>query len=89
MPRLNSISPAKTAFEIAGLLCLTDAGGQYYPKCADLIEAFEETESAVPSREGKLRGTLRLTAPTTFGELFLQLLLHEFCAPHPDLTIDP
>ena len=69
-------------------LSLTDAGRQYYPKCADLIEAFEEAESAVRSRDSKLRGTLRLTAPSTFGELYLQPLLHEFCAPHPDLTID-
>jgi len=69
-------------------LSLTDAGRQYYPRCADLIEAFEALEGSVHRRDGTLGGTLRLAAPATFGELYLQPLLCEFRRDHPDLTID-
>ena len=69
-------------------LSLTDAGRLYYPQCADLIEAFEQLEGSIQSQGARLRGTLRLAAPSTFGELYLQPLLHGFRQDHPELTID-
>lgn len=69
-------------------LSLTDVGRQYYSRCINLLEDFDELESSVHSNTGVLNGTLRLTAPATFGELYLQPLLHSFRKSHPDLTIN-
>ena len=69
-------------------LSLTDAGRQYYARCAGLLEAFEELESSVQSLGESLKGTLRLAVPSTFGELYLLPLLPAFRRDHPELTID-
>ncbi len=69
-------------------LGLTDAGRAYYSRCASLIEAFDELECSVQSLGESLRGTLRLAAPATFGELYLLPILPAFRRDHPDLIID-
>lgn len=69
-------------------LSLTDAGHRYLVRCKSLLAELEALEDSVDADETRLRGTLRITAPTTFGELFLVSAAAAFAGLHPDITID-
>ena len=69
-------------------LSITSAGQLYYARAAQLIEDLDTLEADVRADVAGLTGTLRLSAPTTFGELHLQPLLLDFAKDHPDLTFD-
>ncbi|WP_428540534.1 LysR family transcriptional regulator [Profundibacter sp.] len=69
-------------------LSLTDAGQRYYPRCARLLEDFDALEGSVRDDNKALKGILRLAAPTTFGELYVQPLVRQFRQQHPDLAIE-
>ena len=68
-------------------LSLTDAGQRYYLRCARLLEDFDALEGSVRDDSNALKGILRLAAPTTFGELYVQPLVRQFRQQHPDLAI--
>jgi DNA-binding transcriptional LysR family regulator len=69
-------------------LGLTAAGEQLMAQVPDWLDQLDEMTGAV--REGRqgLSGTLRVSAPVTYGELLIGPVLHGFRAAHPDLTID-
>ena len=69
-------------------LSLTSAGQKYYPRCIALLEEFEAMSAEVRDVECGLSGLLRVSAPVSFGELFLQQSLSAFQDQNPDLTID-
>ena len=69
-------------------LSLTDAGARYYDKCLQLIEDFDAMESALRDDRRGVHGTLRLSAPVVFGELYLLDLVTAFRRQHPDVSID-
>lgn len=69
-------------------LGLTAAGEQLMVKVPDWLDQLDEMTGSL--REGRqgLSGTLRVSAPVTYGELLIGPLLQGFRAAHPDLTID-
>ncbi|GAA5158159.1 LysR family transcriptional regulator [Viridibacterium curvum] len=69
-------------------LSLTDDGRAYYERCLQLLTDLEEAEELVGNSQASLRGTLRLTAPISFGIWQLPQALADFCAMHPDVKID-
>ncbi len=69
-------------------LSLTSAGQRYYPRAIALIEEFDAMAADVRDAETGLGGVLRVSAPVGFGEVYLQGILAEFGAAHPDLVID-
>ncbi len=69
-------------------LSLTDAGQRYYARCAELLDDVDRLESSLLEKETGLSGTLRIAAPTTFGEIYIAPLLYQFQKQHPDLTVD-
>jgi DNA-binding transcriptional LysR family regulator len=69
-------------------LSLTDAGQRYLGRCKQLLTELEVLEDSVNADETRLRGTLRVTAPTTFGELHLVAAAADFSRQHLDVTID-
>jgi DNA-binding transcriptional LysR family regulator len=69
-------------------LSLTDAGQRYLGRCKHLLAELEVLEDSVNADETRLRGTLRITAPTTFGELYVVSAAAEFSRLHPEVTID-
>ena len=68
-------------------LALTEAGWLYLDYCRALREVLDEGERAVSAVSREIGGTLRITAPTSFGETFLPGLLLEFRSRHPQLRI--
>ena len=69
-------------------LSTTSAGQLYYARAAKMIEELDALEADVRSDVAGLTGTLRLTAPATFGEMYLQPVLLDFAQDHPDLSFD-
>lgn len=69
-------------------LALTEAGQTYLEYCRQLRETLVEGERAVSAARAEVGGTLRLTAPTSFGDIFLAELLLAFQAAHPALRIE-
>ena len=69
-------------------LSLTSAGQKYYPRCVALLAEFEAMSAELREDDVGLSGTIRISAPVTFGELYLEADLARFRKKHPDLAID-
>jgi DNA-binding transcriptional LysR family regulator len=68
-------------------LALTEEGAQYYERCLGILGAIEEAEREAADARGEPRGTLRLSAPVSFGTLHLGPAVNEFVARHPKLNV--
>ncbi|MFT7289103.1 MAG: molybdate transport repressor ModE-like protein [Halieaceae bacterium] len=67
---------------------LNATGQAYLERCTDLLAEFDELESTVQRQHQTLRGRIRITAPTTFGEKYLVPALCTFIEENPDIKID-
>lgn len=68
-------------------LVLTEAGQTYLDYCRQVRDALLEGEQAVSAVREDVSGTLKMTAPTAFGDAFLVDLLLDFQSRHPRLKI--
>lgn len=69
-------------------LGLTAAGERLLARAPDWLGQLDDMVGDLRETGRGLSGTLRVSAPVTFGEVLVRPLLHRFHAPHPDLTID-
>lgn len=69
-------------------LALTREGEGFLPAAQALIDAHESARAALISGLAEASGTIRLTAPITFGTKVLWPLLTEFLEAHPLLGAD-
>ncbi len=69
-------------------LSLTEVGAAFYERCARIVSELEEAELAVTRLSSEPRGTLKLNAPVTFGQLQIAPAVPELLARHPELRID-
>jgi DNA-binding transcriptional LysR family regulator len=67
---------------------LTEIGRIYYDRCKSLLAEVDAAESSVSRLRVTPRGTLRVTAPVTFGTRRLVPALAEFLRLHPDVNVD-
>ena len=66
---------------------LTDAGALLLERSAPLVEMIELTRLELQQRSKMPSGRLRLTAPQGLGHNELPLLLGDFMARYPDVTV--
>ncbi|WNO61988.1 LysR family transcriptional regulator [Rheinheimera sp. MMS21-TC3] len=67
---------------------LTQAGEQYYQKVNNIlseVEALNEETRGAPTR---IEGTLKMTAPLSFGLMHLNNIIDEYANMHPDLKFE-
>ena len=67
---------------------LTQAGEQYYQQVNSIlnaVDALNETTSDTPTRIG---GTLKMTAPLSFGLMHLTDVIDEYANQHPNLKFE-
>lgn len=64
-------------------LSLTALGRRYAEHAAALRATFDEAQQVVAAERTEVAGTLRITAATSFGEVFLIDLMDEFQRLHP------
>lgn len=68
-------------------LTLTEAGQIYFEHATRIVAGLDEASEAIRNLNGAPAGLLRVTAPSTFGRLFIAPLLKEFHILYPDITI--
>lgn len=67
---------------------ITASGEELLARAPALLDEFDEMLASVTEEGGGLSGTLRISAPVTFGEIYVKDLLSRFAAQHPRLVID-
>lgn len=67
---------------------VTPAGEELLARAPALLDELDAMLSTVTEDGRGFSGTLRISAPVTFGEVYVKDLLARFAAPHPDLVID-
>ena len=69
-------------------LSTTEAGQAYYGRCQQVLADIAEMESAVGEMTIEARGSLRISAPMSFGVLHLTRAIVDYQDAHPDVDID-
>ncbi len=69
-------------------LDITPVGQAYYERVTRILADVEEAEQVISHQRTTPRGTLRLSAPMSFGTLYLGSLLPAFLMRYPDISIE-
>ncbi len=69
-------------------LSMTEAGAAYYRHCARILAEAEAAEQAASALQREPRGTLRISAPDSFGPMHVAPAVPAFLRRYPDLAID-
>ena len=67
---------------------LTDEGKLFLPHAEEVLSSIEIAQAAVGVGSQTPQGTLRVTAPASFGRLHLVPAMEEFLASYPQLNVD-
>lgn len=66
----------------------TEAGLLYHEHISPALESLHHAQTMVADHNEQPRGTLRVTAPMTFGQIIIVPLLRSFIRQYADLKID-
>ncbi len=69
-------------------LNLTEVGAAYYDRCARIVADAEGADLAVSQLHSSPRGTLRVTAPPVFGDIFLGEVITNYTQAYPEVEVD-
>ncbi|KQV82314.1 LuxR family transcriptional regulator [Massilia sp. Root351] len=69
-------------------LSLTDAGKAYLDQARSAFGLMADAERSMRDQGGELSGTVRLSAPTTYGHYRLPALLQPFMEQHPRVLVE-
>lgn len=67
---------------------LTAAGEDLLARAPALLDELDDLIAGMTEGTRGFSGTIRVTAPVTFGEIYFVGMLDRFARDHPDLTID-
>ncbi|PJC86461.1 LysR family transcriptional regulator [Vibrio sp. HA2012] len=67
---------------------LTPTGQELLSRASTLLDEFDDMLDTVSEESKGLTGLLRISAPVTFGEIYITRLLNRFSELHPGLSID-
>jgi DNA-binding transcriptional LysR family regulator len=69
-------------------ISLTEAGQGFYDRVLGILAGLEEAEFYISGRSAQMHGTLKVSAPTSFGRMHIAPQLKNFMDAHPDLAIN-
>jgi len=69
-------------------LSVTEAGAAYYRHCARIIAEAEAAEQVASALQREPRGTIRISAPDSFGWMHVAPAIPAFLKRYPELSID-
>ena len=67
---------------------LTEAGAEYFDRCQRVLSYLDEADANVKNLSGEVRGTLKVSAPATFGTLYLIPAIIAYKKRHPKLAFN-
>lgn len=67
---------------------LTEDGEAFFPHAEEVLSSIEAARASVGAGRALPGGTLRVTAPASFGRMHLMPAMKDFLARYPDLTVD-
>jgi DNA-binding transcriptional LysR family regulator len=68
-------------------LTLTEAGANYLEFCQRMLAEMNERESSITQLQKEPRGSLKVTAPKSFGTLYLSDAVVSFSARYPNIQV--
>lgn len=69
-------------------LSLTEAGRAYYDRVRQVLAEIDDMENAVGDMSARARGTLRINAPMSFGQLHLARAIAAYQSEQPEVEVD-
>ncbi len=69
-------------------ISLTEAGQGFYDRVLGILAGLEEAEYYISGRSALMHGTLKISAPTSFGRMHIAPHLKTFMDAHPELSIN-
>lgn len=69
-------------------ISLTEAGHGFHERVVAILAGIEDAEAFVSRRSALARGTLKVTAPTSFGRLHIAPFINAFMEANPNLSIN-
>ncbi|UTW12640.1 LysR substrate-binding domain-containing protein [Marinobacterium rhizophilum] len=78
---------AKLLYRTTRRVSVTEAGQTYYQHCRQVLNGLEEAERTITQLQQSPRGSLRLTAPVTYGEKTIAPLVNDFILQYPELDV--
>jgi len=69
-------------------ISLTEAGQGFYDRVLGILAGLEEAEYYISGRSAQMHGTLKISAPTSFGRMHIAPHLKRFMDAHPELAIN-
>ncbi len=69
-------------------VALTEVGQAFYERCARILDDLQEAELAVSRMQTTPTGTLRVTAPFSFGLEYVAPAVTDFLSAHSKLSVD-
>ena len=69
-------------------LSVTEAGAAYYRHCARILAEAEAAEQVASALQREPRGTIRISAPPSFGWMHVAPAVPAFLKRYPELSVD-
>ncbi|MFH1805106.1 MAG: LysR substrate-binding domain-containing protein [Pseudomonadota bacterium] len=86
--RLETVLGAQLLFRSTRKQELTETGAAFLPYCRQITRNAHDGFEAVAALRGTPAGTVRLTVPVSFGEMFLHDIITGFQNLHPRITVE-
>ncbi len=86
--RLEARLGARLLHRSTRQLSLTEAGRAYYERVREVLVDIDDMENAVGDMTARARGTLRINAPMSFGQLHLTRAIAEYQTSQPEVEVD-
>ena len=67
---------------------MTPAGERYRDHCVRVLGAWDEAEADLAAESSEARGTLRVSAPTVFGQEVVAVCVAAFVRAHPKVRVE-
>ena len=86
--RLEEDLGARLVHRTTRKVSLTQEGMAFLPHAEEILATVDAGRAAVGKGNAQPQGTLRITAPASFGRMHLMPALKEFLAQYPELSVD-
>ena len=70
------------------MLMLTDSGEQFLPRAKNIVQELDEAKNAMSALNADPKGLLTITAPASFGRLYIAPAVISFLKRYPLMDVD-